>query len=143
MTESLSALLPRTHPLASKQTLRFCDIDGETFLIYTNIGFWRSIVERELPHATFLWQEDRSMFEILLSTSDALAFSTEAARRIHRIRPKTLPASRSRSATPAPARRSILCIARTDRARALSSSSACYHGSLAEPLPARTRCASR
>ena len=79
MTESLSALLPRTHPLASKQTLRFCDIDGETFLIYTNIGFWRSIVERELPHATFLWQEDRSMFEILLSTSDALAFSTEAA----------------------------------------------------------------
>lgn len=79
MTESLSVLLPRTHPLASKQTLRFCDIDGETFLIYTNIGFWRSIVERELPHATFLWQEDRSMFEILLSTSDALAFSTEAA----------------------------------------------------------------
>lgn len=79
MTESLSALLPRTHPFASKQTLRFCDIDGETFLIYTNIGFWRSIVERELPHATFLWQEDRSMFEILLSTSDALAFSTEAA----------------------------------------------------------------
>ena len=79
MTESLSVLLPRTHPLTSKQTLRFCDIDGEIFLIYTNIGFWRSIVERELPHATFLWQEDRSMFEILLSTSDALAFSTEAA----------------------------------------------------------------
>lgn len=79
MTESLSVLLPRTHPLASKQTLRFCDIDGETFLIYSNIGFWRDVVERELPHATFLWQEDRSMFEILLSTSDALAFSTEAA----------------------------------------------------------------
>lgn len=49
MTESLSALLPRTHPLASKQTRRFCDIDGETLLIYTNIGFWRSIVERVLP----------------------------------------------------------------------------------------------
>ncbi|MCR8908560.1 LysR family transcriptional regulator [Thermophilibacter sp. ET337] len=79
MTESLSVLLPRTHPLASKQTLRFCDIDGETFLIYTNIGFWRSIVERELPHATFLWQDDRSMFEMLLPTSDALAFSTDAS----------------------------------------------------------------
>lgn len=79
MTESLSVLLPRTHPLASKQTLRFCDIDGETFLIYTNIGFWRSVVVRELPRAEFLWQEDRSMFEMLLSTSDALAFSTEAS----------------------------------------------------------------
>ena len=79
MTESLSVLLPRTHPLATKRALRFRDIDGETFLIYANIGFWRDVVERELPHATFLWQEDRSMFEILLSTSDALAFSTEAA----------------------------------------------------------------
>ena len=79
MTESLSVLLPRTHPLATRQTLRFCDIDSETFLIYTNIGFWRGIVERELPHAAILWQEDRSMFEMLLSTSDALAFSTEAA----------------------------------------------------------------
>ena len=56
-------------------------------------------------------------------------------RRIHRIRPKTLPASRSRSATPAPARRSILCIARTGRARALSSSSACYHGFSLSPSP--------
>ncbi|WP_273394785.1 LysR family transcriptional regulator [Thermophilibacter mediterraneus] len=79
MTESLSVLLPSMHPLAAERTLRFQDIDGETFLVYANIGFWRSIVERELPHATFLWQEDRSMFEILLSTSDALAFSTEAA----------------------------------------------------------------
>ena len=34
---------------------------------------------RELPRAEFLWQEDRSMFEMLLSTSDALAFSTEAS----------------------------------------------------------------
>ena len=79
MTESLSVLLPSMHPLAAERTLRFQDIDGETFLVYANIGFWRSIVERELPHATFLWQEDRSMFEILLSTSDALASSTEAA----------------------------------------------------------------
>ena len=79
MTESLSVLLPSMHPLAAERTLRFQDIDGETFLVYANIGFWRSVVVRELPHAEFLWQEDRSMFEILLSTSDALAFSTEAA----------------------------------------------------------------
>ena len=79
MTESLSVLLPRTHPLAARRMLRFQDVDGETFLVYTNIGFWRGVVERELPHATFLWQDDRSMFEMLLSTSDTLAFCTEAA----------------------------------------------------------------
>ncbi|WP_167931035.1 LysR family transcriptional regulator substrate-binding protein [Olsenella sp. SW781] len=49
MTESLSALLPRTHPLATKRALRFRDIDGEAFLVYANIGFWRDVVERELP----------------------------------------------------------------------------------------------
>lgn len=79
MTESLSVLLPRTHPLATKRALRFRDIDGEAFLVYANIGFWRDVVERELPHATFLWQEDRSMFEMLLPTIDALAFSTDAS----------------------------------------------------------------
>ena len=79
MTESLSVLLPSMHPLAAERTLRFQDIDGETFLVYANIGFWRSVVVRELPRAEFLWQEDRSMFEMLLSTSDALAFSTEAS----------------------------------------------------------------
>ena len=43
MTESLSALLPRTHPLASKQTLRFCDIDG------TDAALLRHR-RRDLPH---------------------------------------------------------------------------------------------
>ena len=47
MEDTLDATIT-LNPLASKQTLRFCDIDGETFLIYTNIGFWRSIVERVL-----------------------------------------------------------------------------------------------
>ena len=85
MTESLSVLLPSMHPLAAERTLRFQDIDGETFLVYANIGFWRSIVERELPHATFLWQEDRSMFEILLSTSDALAFTSHQTENVARV----------------------------------------------------------
>ena len=79
MSESLSVLLPSTHPLVKERALQLREIDGETFLVYSNIGFWRDVIERELPHATFLWQDDRSMFEMLLSTSDALAFSTEAS----------------------------------------------------------------
>ena len=79
MTESLMVLFPRGHSLAAHKTLRFQDIDGETFLVFSNIGFWRDVVEHELPRSTFLWQDDRSMFEMLLPTSDALAFTTEAA----------------------------------------------------------------
>ena len=62
MCESLAVTLPPNHPLASRASIPLSELDGSTFLILTGIGFWRSLVERALPHATFIGQDDRMVF---------------------------------------------------------------------------------
>lgn len=78
MTESLSVILPATHPLANHATLSAADLDGETFMLYSQIGFWKSYCDNCLPHSRFVVQEDRTVFEQLSHTGDLLYFASDA-----------------------------------------------------------------
>ena len=51
----------------------------KTFLLYENIGFWRDLVDKALPHSTLIIQEDYSVFQQLTQSSSALCFVTDAA----------------------------------------------------------------
>ncbi len=79
MTETLQFLIPETHPLSRRKELSFADADGEPFLIYSQVGFWMNLHKREMPHSQVLVQEDRTVFTQLLSTTDVLAFTTDAS----------------------------------------------------------------
>ncbi len=78
-TESLSVAVPMGHPLASRSSVSFADIDGLPFLVYEQIGFWMGVVERNLPSSQVIVLSDRFVFEQLLGNSQLCAFSTDIA----------------------------------------------------------------
>lgn len=78
MEENLSIVLPLTHRLAGESSLTPEQLDGQTFLLFGGIGFWRNVSERTYPHSRFVIQEDRSVFETLMRTSQLPFFTTDA-----------------------------------------------------------------
>lgn len=78
MRENLAVTLPPNHPLAARRLVRWADLDGETFLLFSDIGFWRGVVERDLPHATFIEQSDRVVFAQLARSTPHCTFVTDA-----------------------------------------------------------------
>ncbi|WP_455138539.1 LysR family transcriptional regulator [Thermophilibacter sp.] len=78
MRENLSVALPPNHPLAARRSVAAADLDGQTFLILTDIGVWRDAVDAALPHATLIEQRDRSVFSQLARTTPHCVFTTDA-----------------------------------------------------------------
>ncbi|OZG69335.1 LysR family transcriptional regulator [Bifidobacterium eulemuris] len=78
MHERLSVALPPNHPLAARESVTADQLDGETFLILTDIGFWRERVDRSLPHSTFIEQRDRGVFDRLRHSTPYCTFVTDA-----------------------------------------------------------------
>lgn len=79
MTESLSVALPAAHPLAGRQNLSAAELDGETFLLFNQIGFWQDFCDKCFPRSRFVVQDDRVLFEQYAKTSDLPYFVTDAA----------------------------------------------------------------
>lgn len=79
MEERLFAALPSDHPLSNKKELALNDLDGETFLFYQRVGFWREICERHMPHAHYVLQDDYLIFSQLSQTSPLPGFVTDAS----------------------------------------------------------------
>ena len=78
MRENLAVTLPPNHPLAARKEVAFADLAGETFLIATNIGFWRNLVDHAIPGATYIEQADRMVFMQLAHTTSHCTFITDA-----------------------------------------------------------------
>ncbi|WP_455137737.1 LysR family transcriptional regulator [Thermophilibacter sp.] len=78
MRENLSVALPPNHPLAARRSVTAADLDGQTFLIFTDIGVWRDAVDAALPHAALIEQRDRGVFSQLARTTPHCVFTTDA-----------------------------------------------------------------
>lgn len=78
MRENLAVTLPPNHPLAARKEVSFADLANETFLIMTNIGFWRGLVDRAIPDATYIEQNDRMVFSQLARSTPHCTFITDA-----------------------------------------------------------------
>lgn len=78
MTESLMLSAPEASRFAGMESVAFSDLDGETFLIFEQIGFWRTVHEGAMPNARVITQKDREVFLAQLKSSDLLAFTTDA-----------------------------------------------------------------
>lgn len=79
MEERLFVALPQEHALAQEEQLALNDLDGETFLIYQRVGFWREICERHMPHAHYVVQDDYLIFSQLSQTSPLPGFVTDVS----------------------------------------------------------------
>jgi DNA-binding transcriptional LysR family regulator len=75
--EHLMFLLPRQHPLAGRETLRFADLNGENLLLFSEIGFWSELVHRKMPDSRFLVQTERYSFKELIANSVLPCFATD------------------------------------------------------------------
>lgn len=78
MTEDLSVTVPANHPLTQKHQVLFSDLDGESFTVFKNVGFWMDVVREHMPSSQILVQEEREVFFQMLRSSDLLAFTSNA-----------------------------------------------------------------
>lgn len=77
--EKLFLVVPYEHPLAQKDKITGKDIDGQNLLLYSNIGFWYSLVKKELPNAHFLMMDDYDVFGSIAETEAFPSFVTDAS----------------------------------------------------------------
>lgn len=85
MDERLSIAVPAGHRLGERNSLKPEDLEGETFLMYENVGFWAESVQKALPRSNFVIQEDHAVFEQLVTQGSALSFVSDAPYQRHRI----------------------------------------------------------
>ena len=76
-TERLYVYLPPAHPLADSPVLYLKELDGQPFLLYSQIGFWDELCRREMPSARFLLQQDMDVLGELVANSAFPAFTTD------------------------------------------------------------------
>lgn len=77
MRETLSVSLPCDHRLARREALSFSDLDGETFIIQTGVGYWEDLVRKELPRSSFVSGGDYITTANMMGTSPLPHFATE------------------------------------------------------------------
>lgn len=77
--EDLMLSLPPEHPLSQKKSIHFSDLDGQTMLLYSNIGFWHDLHVKKTPHTRYLLQEERQTFNEIVKTSSLPSYTTNLA----------------------------------------------------------------
>lgn len=74
--EHLYLSVPPAHPLAMYKKISFSDIDGQSVLLFSHIGFWNEITQKMLPNSHLLYQEDRSTLNELTKMSALPTFKS-------------------------------------------------------------------
>ena len=74
--ENLLLSLPLNHPLASKKEIKFHDLDGQTMLLYSNIGFWHDLHMQKTPKTKYLLQEERLTFNEIVKASTLPSYTS-------------------------------------------------------------------
>ncbi len=74
--EDLYVSLPPAHPLASRRQISLSDLDGQSVLQYSDVGFWSDILKEKLPNSMFLYQTDMQALNELRRASALPAFAT-------------------------------------------------------------------
>ena len=77
--EHLLFSLPPAHPLSGSKGLHLSDMDGETMLLFSQIGFWKRIPSEKMKSSHFLVQKESYDFEELIRHSALPYFSSDLA----------------------------------------------------------------
>ena len=87
MSERLYLSVGLMHPAASYRDISFSEMDGQNFIMYSDVGIWEDVVRREMPRASFFKQESMDAVSEIVSSSDLPSFSSS-------ITNETMPARR-------------------------------------------------
>lgn len=79
MVENLFVFAPASSPLASRASVSFAELDGSTFLMNADVGFWGNVVRDAMPRARFIEQQDGRVLSDMIRTTDVLGFVTDVA----------------------------------------------------------------
>lgn len=75
--ENLFVSVPPAHPLALCQQITFEDLNGESVLLLSRIGFWNKVCLEKIPNSHLLIQEDVSIYNELTKASALPSFKTD------------------------------------------------------------------
>ena len=79
-SERLSVMLPKKHPLAGKKSLALKELAGETFAVYSEVGFWEKVKREKIPGVKFvklLHHEDADPITAITQASDMPSFISD------------------------------------------------------------------
>jgi DNA-binding transcriptional LysR family regulator len=79
--EHLMFLLPKKHKYSRRKFLTLKEMNGENFLLYSEVGFWAKIVHEKMPDSRFLVQSERYSFAELIANSVLPCFATDLSMR--------------------------------------------------------------
>ncbi len=75
--EQLTLSVPFDHPLSSRSSVRLSDLEGQTMLLYHDLGIWDRVIEKlESLHVHFIVQRERDVFEDLIISSNIPCFDS-------------------------------------------------------------------
>ena len=82
-SESLYLTVLPTHPAAAceKTGIRFRDINGETFLVATDIGIWEKVHRTMLPDSRMIREKDLDLLSEVVNSSSLPAFASSLSLR--------------------------------------------------------------
>lgn len=76
-TEHLQLSVLPAHPAAVMDSVSFADIDGGSFLVYSDLGIWESIVREHMPDARFLIQSGVDEYAEVVNSSSLPTFDSD------------------------------------------------------------------
>lgn len=79
-TESLSVNLDKFMYLANKQSVKFSELKGFSFVVDNKIGVWKKVIDQNIPDAKFLYQAERTAMREITRYSNFPYFSTDITR---------------------------------------------------------------
>ena len=75
--EHLFFSLPPAHPLSASKALHLKDLNGESMLLRSKIGFWNQLHQKQMPDTHFLVQEGNFAFNELVKASALPSFTSD------------------------------------------------------------------
>lgn len=82
-TERLYFAVPNDHRIADMQECSFREMDGESFLMASEVGFWDQVVREQMPSSRFLLQNNMDALTELISSSSLPNFATDLTIRLY------------------------------------------------------------
>jgi DNA-binding transcriptional LysR family regulator len=74
--ECLAIKITKFNALYSRKSVKFSDLNGHEFVLAANIGEWRSVIEKYIPHGQFLYQPQPEALRELIRYSNFPIFKT-------------------------------------------------------------------
>ena len=76
-SEKLYLVVPNTHPLAKHDGIWLRELEGQSILLFSQIGFWYELCVEKIPHPRFIMQDDFHAFGEIAYASSLPVFTTD------------------------------------------------------------------